>query len=227
VAIGVVAGWFLFDPVIHWLIHPLRELCHGNDCKNSITGGKLLFTDPLEGLLLRVRVSSYLGLLVAMPVILWQLWRFVAPGLYKNEKRYALVFVGAGSVLFAGGAIVAYYTLPVALQWLGNVAGSGFVTGYSASKYLRLILYMMLIYGAAFQFPIILITAQGVGLVRPQTLFRQWRYGLVVIAILAALITPSSDPFSMFFLAVPLWVFYFGSAAIGLLVQRRQARAGR
>lgn len=224
VAVGVVAGWFLFHPVINWLIHPLHQLCTGEDCKNSITGGKLLFTDPLEGLLLRVRVSAYLGLLVAMPVILWQLWRFVAPGLYKNERRYALLFVGAGSLLFAGGALTAYYSLPKALDWLGSVAGSGFVTGYTASKYLRLILYMMLIFGAAFQFPIILVTAQGLGLVRARTLFRHWRYGIVVIALVAALITPSSDPISMFALAVPLWVFYFGSALIGLFIERHKAR---
>lgn len=227
ISLGVIAGWFLFDPVISWLTHPLRELCHGAACKNSITGGKLLFTDPLEGLLLRVRVSAYVGLLVAMPVILWQLWRFVAPGLYRNERRYALLFAGAGSVLFAGGALTAYFSLPKALDWLGAVAGSEFVTGYSASKYLRLILYMMLIFGAAFQFPIILVTAQGLGLVQARTLLRQWRYGIVIIAVVAAVITPSSDPISMFALAVPLWLFYFGSALIGLVLQRRKARRER
>jgi sec-independent protein translocase protein TatC len=144
--------------------------------------------------------------------------------LYKNERKYALVFVGSGSLLFAGGAYAAYATLPMALQWLSNVAGSEFVTGYSASKYLQLILYMMLIFGAAFQMPIILITAQAMGLVRPRTLLRQWRYGIVIIAVVAALITPSSAPFSMFFLAVPLWVFYFGSALVGLLLQHRKAK---
>ena len=223
-AIGVIAGWFLYVPVLNFLTHPLRELCNHNQCANSLTHNKLLLTDPLEGLLLRVRVSAYVGLLVAMPVILWQLWRFVAPGLYKNEKRYALVFVGSGTVLFAAGAAVAYISLPKGLEWLGNVAGHQFLTGYSASKYLQLILYMMLIFGAAFQFPILAITAQAMGLVQARTLFRQWRYGIVIIAVIAALITPSSDPVSMFALAVPLWLFYFGSAFVGLIIQRRKAR---
>jgi sec-independent protein translocase protein TatC len=224
IGIGVALGWFLYVPVLNWLTHPLREICAGKRCGASITGGKLLLTDPLEGLLLRVRVSAYVGLLVAMPVILWQIWRFVAPGLYKNERRYAAVFVGSGSVLFAGGAAVAYYSLPKTLEWLGSIAGGQFVTGYSASKYLQLILYMMLIFGAAFQFPILAITAQAMGMVQARTLFRQWRYGIVVIAIVAALITPSSDPISMFALAIPLWIFYFGSAVIGLIIQRRKAR---
>lgn len=225
IAVGVALGWFLYVPVLNWLTHPLREVCSHNGCGNSVTNGKLLLTDPLEGLLLRVRVSAYVGLLVAMPVILWQVWRFVAPGLYKKERKYALLFVTSGTVLFAAGAGVAYLSLPKGLDWLGSVAGHQFATGYTASKYLQLILYMMLIFGAAFQFPIILLTAQGMGLVRARTLFRQWRWGVVLIAIVAAVITPSSDPVSMFALAVPLWVFYFGSALAGLFMQRRKGDA--
>lgn len=225
IAIAAVAGWFLYNPVLNFLTHPLRQICHHGRCGQSLTGGKLLLTDPLEGLLLRVRISAYVGLLIAMPVVLWQVWRFVAPGLYRNERRYALLFVGSATLLFLGGAVVAYITLAPALTWLQGIAGHQFFTGYSASKYLRLIVYMMLVFGATFQMPIILITLEAIEVVQPRTLLHHWRWGIVITAVVAAIVTPSSDPFSMFALAIPLWVFYFASILVGVFIERRRRRS--
>lgn len=226
VAVGAIAGWFLYEPALRLLLHPLNQVCHSHKCSSqvSVTGDRLLLTDPLEGLLLRVRISAYIGLLIGMPVILWQLWRFIAPGLYKNERRYSLLFVFSATILFVAGAAVAYLSLPKGLEFLQDVAGSHFAVGYTADKYLRLIAYMMLIFGASFQFPIILITLEAVGLVQARTLVRQWRWAIVLVAVVAAIITPSSDPFSFFALAVPMWIFYFLSAAIGAYIQRRQRK---
>src|SRR6478672_2081028 len=153
VAIGAVIGWIVYPAVLTFLTEPLKEI--SNNLR--LTDGKLLLTGPMQGFFLRVKISSYLGIALAMPVILYQLWRFIAPGLYQNERRYALSFVLSATLLFFLGAAVAYYTLPKALQFLASIGGDSFVAAYTGPEYLTLIVYMMLAFGLGFEFPIIVV----------------------------------------------------------------------
>jgi sec-independent protein translocase protein TatC len=220
VAIGMMIAFLAYQWIFDFLIDPYRDIANDN---NSLTGGDLLQTDPLEGFGVRMKSSAYAGIALAMPVILWQIWQFVTPGLYPHERRYAVPFVISALVLFVLGAGLAYYTLPRALDFLIDIAGEGFVTAFSAGKYFQLITYMMLAFGIGFEFPIVLIFLQMAGVLDAATLRRGRRFAIVGICILVAVITPSGDPISMLMLSVPMVVFYEAAIIIGSAITKRQA----
>ena len=220
VALGMLAGFILYEQIFDVLIRPYQDIA---DKHPTIGDGRLLQTDPLEGFSIRMRTSAYAGIAFAMPVLLWQIWRFVSPGLYANEKRYAIPFVLSALLLFALGATLAYFTLPRAFDFLIEIGGEGFITGYTAAKYFRLITYMMLAFGVGFEFPIVLIFFQMAGILETDTLRRGRRFAIVGICILVAVITPSGDPISMLMLSVPMVVFYEVAILIGSFITKRQA----
>ena len=221
VAIGAVIGWIIYPGVLQFLTEPLKHI--SNNLR--LTDGKLLLTGPMQGFFLRVKISSYLGIALAMPVILYQVWRFIAPGLYQNERRYALSFVMSATFLFIAGAAVAYFTLPKALQFLASIGGDSFVAAYTGPEYLTLIVYMMLAFGLGFEFPIIVVFLQLVGLVTSRQLRDFRRFAIVIITVIAAVITPSTDPYSMLALAIPMCFFYEVSIVIGRIRERRLRKA--
>ncbi|MEZ5137937.1 MAG: twin-arginine translocase subunit TatC [Acidimicrobiales bacterium] len=220
IAVGAVVGWMIYFPVLDILRRPLEELSGDPNISD-----KFLSFDPLELFMLRIQVSAYLGIAIAMPFLLWQLWRFIAPGLYQNERRFASAFVFSATLLFIGGAAVAYYTLPQALKFLQSMGGGQVEIQYTVKNYITLIVYMMLAFGAGFQFPIVLVFLQLVGVVKPQQLRQFRRFGIVIIFVVAAIITPSADPISLFALALPMVVFYEISIVIGRIALGRRAAA--
>lgn len=185
----------------------------GKNCSLYVTG-------PLDGLSLRVKIAAFGGLVLASPVILYQFWRFITPGLRPVEKRYAIPFTAAAVLLFVAGAATAYYTLPHALGFLKAVGGPSLKEIYNPNQYLSLILLMMLLFGLTFEFPVVLVSLELVGLVSSAQLLRWWRWAVILITVVAGVFTPSSDPFSMLALAVPLVAFYFASIGIGKLLGR-------
>jgi sec-independent protein translocase protein TatC len=224
VAVGMVVAFLAYNWIIEFLLHPYKELVASRP-EASITGGQLLQTDPLEGFGVRMKTSAYAGIGLAMPVLLWQIWKFVTPGLYEHEKRWAVPFVASALVLFVLGAMLAYFTLPRALDFLVTIAGDEFVSAFQASKYFQLVTYMMLAFGVGFEFPIVLIFLQLAGVVDAGMLRRARRFAVVGICILVAVITPSGDPISMLMLSVPMVVFYEAAILIGSLLTRRRAEA--
>jgi sec-independent protein translocase protein TatC len=222
VAVGMVIGFLLYNWLFHLLLGPYKDVA----AKESLTGGKLLLSDPLGGFAIRMKMSAYSGIAIAMPVILWQLWRFITPGLYAHEKRYAIPFLVSALTLFIMGALLAFYTLPRALQFLISVGGKGnFVTAFAPDKYFTLIVYMMLAFGIGFEFPIVLVFLQLVGVLSVRQLVQARRYAIVGICIVVAVITPSGDPISMLMLALPMCLFYEASIVIGRLLERRKRTA--
>ncbi len=159
-----------------------------------------------------------------MPVLLWQLWRFITPGLYPNEKRYALPFVFSALLLFFFGAAVAYLTLNPALQFLGSVGAGKITPFYTAQSYVKLIVFMMLAFGAGFEFPVLLVALEIAGILTPRQLSGWRRQAIVIITIVAAVITPSGDPISMLALAIPMYLFYEASIVIGWAYNRRKRK---
>ena len=175
-------------------------------------------------------MSLTVGLLLAMPFIAFQLWRFITPGLRPSEKRFAIPFALASTLLFVAGVAVAFYTLPKAIGFLSSMGGEGIASFFQADRYLRFVLFMGLAFGLTFEFPLVLVFLSLVGALSSAAMLRAWRPAAAVIIVAAAVITPSQDPISLFAMAVPMWLFYFTAAAIArFIIEPRRARrqAGR
>ena len=218
--VGAIIGWFAFDWILEFAKGPYCDIQPSEDeCK-------FLQTQVLEQFSIRLTVAGYTGLALAMPVILWQLWRFITPGLYPHEKRYAVPFVLSGVILFILGAALAFWTVPRALSFLVNIGGGDqFESFFTASNYLSFLVKMMIGFGIGFEFPILLVFLQLAGLVKPQQLGSWRRYAIVAIVILVAVITPSGDPFSLMVLSVPMYLFYEISIIAGRILTRRRTAA--
>jgi sec-independent protein translocase protein TatC len=208
---GVVA-FIVYPTILKVLQHPYCAAIP-NHCS-------FLVTNPLDGLTLRVKIGFFGGFLLATPILLFQAWRFITPGLKARERRYALPFVLASMLFFSGGVLLAYFSFGHALQFLKSIGGSSLVTAYNPNQYLTLFLLMMFIFGLTFLFPVVLVALELANLVTPNQLLRGWRYAVIGITIASATFTPSGDPLSMMFLAVPLVVFYFLAIAVGKLLKR-------
>lgn len=223
IALGIAAlvAWFLYQPILDLLLGPLRDSAPDRDLQQS-----LITTEPLQPFQTRIKITTYTAIALAMPVILWQIWRFVAPGLYENERKYGLAFISVGTALFASGAAIAFWTMPKALDFLQTIGGEeNFTQFYTPTSYLRLIVYMMLAFGIGFEFPLIVTTLNLVGAVTTDTLRRVRRYVVVVVAVFVAVATPSGDPISMLALTLPMCLLYEASIIIGRVRDRRHRRA--
>jgi sec-independent protein translocase protein TatC len=200
----------------HWefllLRHPYCETTP-RTCQFYVTG-------PIDPLALRVKLAAFGGAVLSSPVVLWELWRFITPGLRPNEKRYAVPFVLASIVLFLGGCGIVYLVLPHSLGWLIHVAGPDIHPLLNPNSYLTLVLLLMVLFGLTFEFPVVLVALQLARVVSPSALLRHWRWAVIGITVGSAVCTPSSDPFSMVALGAPLIVFYFASIGVGKLFRR-------
>jgi sec-independent protein translocase protein TatC len=211
----------VYNPVKNFLTQPYKNLCSARpDFKCD---GSLFSLGPLDGFSARMRICLYGGVVLALPVILWQIWRFIVPALSKKEKRYAVPFIVSSIVLFAVGCSLAYWTLDKALEFLISWSGTDVSQAYQVTKYISLVVLMMLAFGVGFLSPVLLVFLQLVSVVTPRALIKQWRYAIMGIFVAAAVITPSGDPVSMLALAVPLSVLYLLSALVGWLLVRRRA----
>jgi sec-independent protein translocase protein TatC len=218
VAVGAIGTFCVFGTLLGLLIAPY---CHVVGPHHACA---LYVTAPLDGLSIRIKVAAYGGVLLASPVLLWQAWRFVAPGLHRGERRYAVSFVTSSAFFFVAGAVVAWLSFGHALAFLDAVGGSSLHEIYSPTSYIGLLLLMMVAFGVAFELPVLLVFLQLVGVVTPHQLGHWRRWAIVALVTLAAVITPSADPFSMFAMAVPLVAFYEGAIVVGRLVARRRHR---
>jgi sec-independent protein translocase protein TatC len=224
VAIGMVLIVAFYDQVLDFLTQPYQDLCARKP--EGFCDPELFITSPTEGLSTRLRVGMYGGIIVALPVILWQVWRFVVPALHAKERRYAIPFVVSSVVLFACGGFLAYYTTGRALEFLIAWAGSDVSEIFTVNSYISLITLMIFAFGVGFLLPVLLVFLQLVRVVQPRMLLGAWRYATIAVFVLAAVITPSGDPITLMMLALPMMVLYFLSVLIGwLLIRRRPATA--
>jgi sec-independent protein translocase protein TatC len=219
VAVGAIVAFILYPEILKVLAEPYKDLTKGRgNCPKQ--GCDLIATDPLAPFAVRLKVATYGGIVFALPVWLWQVWRFVTPGLHKHEKRYAIPFIVSSILLFCLGGFVAWLTLPKALQFLADIGGSEISVFFTADKYLGLISLMIVAFGLSFEFPVLLVFLMLVGVLSSRTLGRGRRWWAVGITTFAAVITPSQDPYSLMFMAVPMYLFYEASILIGKLMKK-------
>jgi sec-independent protein translocase protein TatC len=207
--------------VLAFLFYPnLLKILQDPYCSAIPNHCKFLVTNPLDGLTLRVKIAFFGGFLISSPIILWQVWRFVTPGLKARERRYVVLFVSSSLLFFATGIVLAYFSFGHAIHFLKSIGGSTLITEYNPNQYLTLFLLMMFIFGLMFLFPVVLVALELANIVKPAQLLRGWRYAVITITIASAVFTPSGDPLSMAALAVPLVIFYFLAIGVGKLLHK-------
>lgn len=210
IAVGAVIGWFVSKPVLEILFIPLRRVT---------TRDPVVFK-PTSPFVINLKIALAVGLVLALPVVLWQLWSFIAPGLKPNERRFAVPFIVSSLVLFAMGGAFAWFVMPIALKFLIAIDQGVLVYTPQAEPYINLILILILVFGITFEFPVALVLLGAIGLVRHPFLKRRRWWFWVGILITANLVTPGADPFTPLLLAVPLLVMF----EISVFIIRRMQR---
>lgn len=217
VAVGSVAGFVLYRPVLDFLQEPYQEAVAS--LPDTITE-KLIVTTPTEPFLAFLKIGLFVGLLLALPVILYQLWRFITPGLTARERRLGIPFVLASLVLFAGGTVFAFAIVPRGLAFLFSFGGDNLVPLLTIDRYLSFLFFLVLAFGLSFELPLLLLFLTGVGVLSSAQL-RSWRrYALIGTVVFAAVATPTQDPYTMLLMAVPIYLLYEGAILIARLFKR-------
>lgn len=227
VAIGAVVGWILYPQIIDFLKQPYCALPDNRRFQGGNGDCQLIFTSPLDGFMLRLKIGAISGIILAAPFWLYQLWAFVTPGLHRRERRWTVTFVVVSSVLFVAGAFLAYLTVENALALLVNLAGDSTLAVLDVVEYMSFVTSMLMIFGIAFELPLLVVMLNQVGVLSAARLRRWQRLSVFGIFVFAAVATPSQDPFSMLMLAIPMAILFEISVVIASVHDRRKARRER
>jgi sec-independent protein translocase protein TatC len=216
-----VAAWFLYEPFKELLRKPYCTFVEQNPQLRPPTGCELVVSGPVDPMLVKLKVVLFIAIGIALPILLYQLWAFIVPGLTAREKKWSIPFVLSSFVLFIAGGLFSYYTLPRALNFLLGFAGEGVVSLLSFDRYISFVMLVTLAFGLSFLLPVLLVFLELVGVVTPQWLAKYRRYAVFLIFLFAAIVTPSSDPYTMTAMAVPMYLLYEAAIIIGRLTKRR------
>jgi sec-independent protein translocase protein TatC len=213
--LGTIVALLFYSPLVAFVTSTAREM-----------GVRLQILNPLDSIGIIFRVSFTVGTAMALPVIIYHIIAFMAPGLYPHEKRNILLTVPGIVVLFAVGAAFAFFVLlPVAVGFLSTIFTGVFEQDWAADRYLNFVTRLVFWIGVSFEMPLLIAVLSRMGLVSGPALIRVWRQAFVVIAIVAAAITPTVDPVNMAIVMIPLIALFFGSVGLAyLLYKPREVR---
>ena len=215
-ALGLALSAFFWETILGWLLAPARQ---------DIPDFKLSSFSPIDRIGIIFKIILYGGLIVSMPVILYQALAFVLPGLTSKERKMlAPGMIGAVIFLLAGMAFAYWVILPASLTFLLNVGSDNFNNVINGKEYIDFVTRIIFWVGVAFEMPIVIALAARFGLVGARQLLGFWRYAIVIIAILAAVITPTPDPLNMSLVMGPLLFLYFVGILFAWIVQKPRAR---
>ncbi|WP_225732801.1 twin-arginine translocase subunit TatC [Pseudoclavibacter sp. CFCC 11306] len=222
-AIAIVAAaigaWFIAPFVLDALREPLLMVMQKTGRQTQIN-----YSDVSSPLNVRMHITMVLGIIIAAPIWLYELWRFLAPGMLRKEKLTAVGFVGTAIPLFLGGCLFGWWAFPNLVSFMSSFASADDVQLISADTYLRFVMNLMLFMGLGFVLPLLLVLLNFVGVMSAKTIIKGWRVAIVVALIFAAFITPPTDILSMFLLSSPMLGLYLIACLISWLHDRRAAK---
>lgn len=204
VCVAMVATWNFGNPISDWFSAPIRTALKSHNIKYQ-----LITIGPSEGLLIYFQIISVAAILISMPYIFWQFWRFVEPALSHRERRFTVILVPFSVILFFVGCTLGYYMSPVFFNFFLAFQPPGSVANYSYGQSVALLAKMLLVFGVCFQVPVIVIFLHKIGVVSQDVLVKYWRHVIVAIFVVVAIITPTWDPLTLIVCAVPPCVLYF------------------
>lgn len=226
VVLGAIVGWELYPHTIDFLKRPYCDVParyryqvpgHPNDCV-------LVYSQVLGGFGARLKISVISGVIFTSPFWLYQIWGFITPGLRKNERRYTVIFILSSTLLFLCGVALSFLLLYKALNTLLRLSGTGTVALLTVNDYISFVTLMLIVFGCAFELPLIIVMANFAGVLPAQLLKRTQRIGIFLVFAFAAVATPSTDPFTMLGMAIPMVILYEAAVLIAVVHDRRKAR---
>jgi sec-independent protein translocase protein TatC len=216
--VGFFACWAFSRPIYDFLAAPLLQVLP----EDSL----LVYTNPTDVFLLYMKVSFLASIFLTLPLTLYEVWKFIAPGLYRNEKKYVIPFLLSSMLLFVSGAAFCYYVvLPAAFRFLIRL-GESFEPMIRINEYLTLINRMLLGFGLIFEMPVLAAFLSMFGMITAGFLWRKFRYALVGIVALAAVISPTGDAFNLVLWSAPMVLLYFMSIGVAAMFGRIRKRKG-
>lgn len=220
VVVGGVVGWIQYKPLLYFLEQPLRSI-EGRDGWGQVGLNYQGITTPFG---LQLTVALWLGVILASPVWLYELWAFIVPGLTKKEKRMAMAFIAAAVPLFFAGCALANYVLPTAVRVLLEFTPEGQWNLIPADQYLAFVTRFILAFGLAFLLPVLLVALNVAHVLPAHLMLKGWRIAVIMNFVFAAMMTPTPDAWTMIALALPMCGLYFGAYGVAWLIDRRRAK---
>lgn len=217
IAVGAVAGFALYDRIFEFLQNPYKDAVRA--LPDPLTED-LIATTPTEPFLAFLKIGFFTGFLLALPVVLYELWRFITPGLTSRERRLAVPFVASSFALFAGGTVFAFLILPRGLAFLFSFGGEDLVPALSVDRYLSFLIFLILAFGLSFELPLVLVFLAGARVITSAQMRRWRRYAYFGTVVFAALVTPTQDPYTMLLMWFPLILLYEGAILVARLFKR-------
>jgi len=217
VVAGMIVGLFFARPVQNFINDPYCDFKGDQICQFNV--GSVV--DPF---MLQLKIGLYIGLLIASPIWLYQLWAFIAPGLHRHERKYTYVFTAVAVPLFALGAFLAFFVVTKSLVFFLGLSSGQYEINVDLTGYFNFVTGVMLLFGAAFEFPLALLMLNFVGLLSAKRMLSWWRTAIFAMFAFAAIVTPTPDPFGMTALALAMGILYFGAVGVAFLNDRRRAR---
>ncbi|MGI5487528.1 twin-arginine translocase subunit TatC [Microtetraspora malaysiensis] len=218
---GTIVGFVFFDPIWTFMTGPFCRLPPAYKLTNG-AGCTLVVHGVLDGFFINLKVAAIFGAVVSAPIWLYQIWAFVTPGLYNNERRYSLTFLGLAVPLFGAGAALAYLTLDKGLALLLSFVPLNAVPLIDVSDYLGFLIMMLVIFGISFLMPLLMVFLNFLGVLRFKTVAKHQRMVVFLLFVFAAVATPSQDPFTMLALAIPMVLLFFVAEGVMYLRDRKR-----
>lgn len=219
IVVGSVLGWVEYDWLFTQIMAPLRKIAAERGGLVNINFGGI--TQPFT---VQLQVALFIGVIVASPVWLYQIWGFIVPGLTKREKRTTMAFVAAAAPLFVGGCFLATKIVPKAVEVLLGFTPQGAANLPDAALYLTFVTRFILAFGLAFLLPVFLVGLNVAHVLPGRVMLKGWRIAVILIFVFSAMMTPTPDAWTMLALALPMVGLFYAAVGVSMLLDRRRAR---